>query len=284
VYVTSKVLDTVAFLAVDDCGQKKIKGTAFFVGLREGELMHAYLVTARHCLDKAKEKYDELYIRCNTAKGGDADYIRVPVDWVVPDDPTVDVAVLSAPIPLSPSRFQVSLLTTEMFATDASMEEYGITTGDNVLIVGLFSRVAGKKRNVPIVRTGIIAAMPGEPLYDRKTGLSFRGYLLEVRSTGGLSGSPVVAYLGYDRDATGHKNKDGREFLIGVVRGHWEYNLSESEDAVRDDREEIEALNMGIAVATPIQEVYALLYREELVKERRARDKKEAQKDAPTDG
>ncbi len=57
---------------------------------------------------------------------------------------------------------------------------------------------------MPIVRHGAIAAMPGEPLYDRKTGLSFRGYLLEVRSTGGLSGSPVVAYLGYDRDAAGH--------------------------------------------------------------------------------
>jgi hypothetical protein len=40
---------------------------------------------------------------------------------------------------------------------------------------------------------------------------------------------------------------------------------------------------MGIAVATPIQEVHALLYREELVKERRARDKREAEKNAPTE-
>ncbi len=138
VYVNSQVLDAVVFLAVDDCGQKKIKGTAFFVGLHEGELMHAYVVTARHCLDKAREESDALYLRCNTRHGGDADYIRVPFDWVVPDDPAVDVAVLSAPIPLRPSKFQVSLLTTEMFATDGAMEEYGITTGDKVLTIGLF--------------------------------------------------------------------------------------------------------------------------------------------------
>jgi hypothetical protein len=59
---------------------------------------------------------------------------------------------------------------------------------------------AGSTRNIPIVRTGVIAAMPAidEP-FVRK-GEEYHAYLAEMRSIGGLSGSPVFVFL--DRTRT----------------------------------------------------------------------------------
>jgi hypothetical protein len=278
--IAKGVLNAVMFLAVEDAEGKKIKGTAFAVAIVREGVQHVYLVTARHCVERARAKYDALFVRVNARHGGAAKYIQVPFDWVVPDDPTVDVAVLPAPPELA--RFEVTVLHEELFGTDKLVEQHGVSLGDDVVIVGLFAKRAGKNRNAPIVRAGTIAAMPDEPLYDDKTGLSYRGYLVEVRSTAGLSGSPVTAYLGYHRDGTGQINRAGREVLIGVVRGHWRYMASEFDEEATDAREDVEAVNSGIAIATPFQEVINLLYSETLMRKREERAYGIAERNEPT--
>ena len=51
--------------------------------------------------------------------------------------------------------------------------------------------------NLPIVRLGAIAAMPGE--YIKTDWGCLRAYLIEARSIGGLSGSPVFIRVGTTR-------------------------------------------------------------------------------------
>ncbi|MEO6887988.1 MAG: hypothetical protein ABI456_02820 [Ktedonobacteraceae bacterium] len=84
-----------------------------------------------------------------------------------------------------------------------------ITIGDETYTVGLYSLVPGRNDNVPVVRVGNVAMMPGEPIrcgdnMDREL------YLIEMRSIAGLSGSPVFAFSPVTRTI----------FLIGMIHGH----------------------------------------------------------------
>ena len=97
--------------------------------------------------------------------------------------------------------------------------------------------------------------MPGERISDSKTGLEYSAYLIEARSIGGLSGSPVFAYLGPSRVAPdGKLNLSMRAiFLIGVVRGHWEHKeIGTASSAFQD---ELDRINWGIAAVTPATEL-----------------------------
>jgi len=61
-------------------------------------------------------------------------------------------------------------------------------------------------------------------------------------------------------------------YLLGLVRGHWD--IRHKGQPLDFTQDELEAVNMGIAVITPIQEVWKIIGSEELVKERRQLDKK----------
>jgi hypothetical protein len=63
---------------------------------------------------------------------------------------------------------------------------------EDVFLTGLFSNHAGKKKNIPIVMVGTIAAMPDEPVETDWCDVA--AYLIDIRSFGGLSGSPVFAH------------------------------------------------------------------------------------------
>lgn len=79
-------------------------------------------------------------------------------------------------------------------ADEADIEAHAIGIGDEVLMVGLFTKRYGYRKNIPIVRGGIISAMPEEPIEDQETGNLYDAYLIEIRSIGGLSGSPVIVF------------------------------------------------------------------------------------------
>ncbi len=76
-----------------------------------------------------------------------------------------------------------------LFATDEIIKDQNIGLGDEVFITGLFGYVAGSQKNIPIVRVGNIAMMPDEKVPTE--GEPMEAYLIEARSMGGLSGSPV---------------------------------------------------------------------------------------------
>jgi hypothetical protein len=219
----------------------------------------------------------------NTREDRSEDIFLTPdTQWHYSEDPSVDIAIL----PFVPPRLsQYRVVAHTMLPSIDKLRELNIGIGDEVVVSGLFTRRAGRVKNLPIVRFGNIAAMPSEPLMDSETGLNFHAYLVEFRSMGGLSGSPVFAYIGPARiDPMGKPlNFAGASLhLIGVVRGHWKHDELIPIPSVFED--ELRDINWGIGTVTPATELLPILYSEKFVKQREAIDRKYAQLDSPTDG
>ncbi len=267
--VPDELKAAVCFLCVEKAGKVLYGGTAFFTILRSKRfpaLSFTYLVTARHCVERAYRKYGHLKARVNLASSNGADTIDLPNKWMFPGDPNVNVAVLNLNIG---RPFDVMCLKSEYFATDAKIEEFGVGIGDETTLIGLFTQRQGRKLNIPIVRSGIIAAMPEELLFDDSTGGEYHAYLIEARSIGGLSGSPVFANippkrsLGFNR----LRPEEGYSLALGLMRGHYEWGAS-TDRALKDFLNE-GPLNSGIAIVTPIQEVSKIILENRVFQETR---------------
>jgi len=248
----------------DPRGQLHYRATAFRISMKSptGRVLGAFcLVTARHNVERAIEEYGNVWVRANTDEGGARD-IEITADWAYPDNPASDVAVVPFDILEDLSALPVP---TGWFVTDEIVESRRIGIGEELVVIGLFSRHVGTNRNLPIVRSGNLASMPIEPLVDEDTGRDYHAYLAEVRSIGGLSGSPVFAAL---NPATRIQlPRDGPVvlgqmfYLLGLIRGHWPH------DHERDfGQAEKEQLNSGIAIVTPIADVLPVLERERFVR------------------
>ena len=199
-------------------------------------------------------------------------------EWLYPEDEAVDVAVLPIDLPQDAYDYKCVHLNT-FVVTDMVIQEHDIGIGDVLYMCGLFSLHYGTQRNIPILRTGIIAAMPDEPLEDPNTGLGYRAYLAEVRSLGGISGSPVFIALEHGRIPNPRGVLGRRVWLLGLIRGHWDLRQSR---AAPITAQESDAVNTGIAMVTPSQEVYKLLMREDVAMERRREDREYQKRNAPT--
>jgi hypothetical protein len=181
-------------------------------------------------------------------------------NWIFHEDPNVDVAVLDWQLP---STVDVWAFPLKEAVTPALIAREGIGLGDDVFVVGLFSRRAGQARNIPIIRVGNIAAMPEEPI-ETGTGLQ-ETYLVELLSIGGLSGSPVFTYLGGIRrefpigGEITLTTRAGAIHLLGLIHGHWNLASEERVDAVRDALDGGERVNMGIAIVVPIARLLEIL-------------------------
>jgi hypothetical protein len=282
-----EILECVGFIGVqvvgDGVSDIKLGGTGFFVSLpskASDNVAYVYFVTAKHCIAEA-ERLGKIFIRLNTVNG-EYEYIPVRDGWLYPEDPSVDLAVL----PFAPdhTKFQYKHLDHTVLADQQKCAEHKIGIGEELCISGLFTRRVGRGRNIPVVRFGNIAAMPSEPLPDSKTGLSFHAYLAEVRSIGGLSGSPVFVWLGPSRvGPDGTLNLSQRfMMLLGVVRGHWEHQ--EPEPVLSAWTDEFRKINWGIGTITPANELAAILFGQDLVAKRQKKDEELAQQAAEAGG
>jgi hypothetical protein len=137
-----------------------------------------------------------------------------------------------------------------------------------VFIAGLFTKAPGKERIVPIVRHGNIAMLPEEKV---QTGLGFADvYLIEARSIGGLSGSPVFARPSILLMAERGRGKNvepvfgvGGVRLLGVTQGHWDIRESDMNNP-RFAHSPLHGVNLGIAIVTPAYKLLETLNRPEL--------------------
>jgi hypothetical protein len=273
-WIPPDITTTVCFLCVENEGRKLYGGTAFFVLKSETDfpdLRWAYLVTAKHCVQRAFQKYNNLFYRLNK-KGEGVKFVALPhydsSKWVMSDD--ADVAVLPFD---EDSDAEMQVLPSEMFLTDELTQKEGIGLGDELFLIGLFKEVQGKKRNFPVIRSGMIASMPDEPFQDKDTGIDYRAFLIEARSIGGLSGSPVFMALkkrGVQRHPAprGFHAMTHSMLIVGLIRGH--FDLADQDNLADFGGTELERLNTGIAIVTPIQEVEKVLMSDELKKQRRA--------------
>jgi hypothetical protein len=257
--IPSDLLRCVGFVAMELAdGSKRLVGTAFFVGTLapEGTGAFHYVVTARHVIDGIRNMgLDKVFLRVNL-QNAEARWLEYSVrDWMYhPTDPSVDVAVArGAP---DHSHDHVSYPVTDIKPLDA-FSDGEVSLGDEVFILGLFVRHFGTFRNVPIVRIGTIAATPDERIETRFGPM--RAFLIEARSIGGLSGSPVFANQGTlrARDSRIQIRKDPLVNLIGLMHGHYD-EKSVSLAASSGDAEEAR-INMGIGVVVPAAMVLEVL-------------------------
>lgn len=247
-------------------------GTGFFVSIPSEVLprkYHVYLVTARHVISATQGR--DTWIRANTLEGSSLGYHVGAHWWYHPTDPSVDVAVIPWAPPSPPVAYKH--IPVDMFLTDEHIRNLEIGVGDEVFMTGLFSHVTGSKRNLPIVRMGNIAMIPNE-VVPTSVGL-IEAYLVEARSIGGLSGSPVFVrqsvVLG-----------ESRVFLLGLMRGHWDLPPESKNDQVDAGHDVTGAVNMGIAIVVPAKKILEVLHRPELVDIRRKYDEEQRNKKMPT--
>jgi hypothetical protein len=271
VRVPDEVLKCVAFLAYEGPNGGRLAGTAFLlsIAIPDTDRMAVYVVTAKHVIDGIREHATTpyVYIRMNTHEGGSR-AVQTPIAaWLShPDDPFVDVAMI-AWVP-SNDIFDYQVLAESMIATDEVIQARGIGVGDEAFLTGLFSNHFGTHRNIPIVRVGNIAAMPDEPVRTDFAGtqVAIDAYLLETRSIGGLSGSPVFVVTTGMRGGT--PRMGGPQFyLLGLMHGHWDVRFSLA-DAVIPNGVQAEAVNMGIAIVVPASKILEVTNRPEFVLQR----------------
>lgn len=245
-------------------------------------LTTTYFVTAKHVAQDLKGR--EIYVLVNKVGGGVLTISQLGEHfWLHPSDKTADVAIIQ--IGGGQPELDVRTITAGHLVTPDLIDKFDIGVGDEVFMTGLFTAVPGIEKNLPIVRHGNIAMMPTEQI---QTELGFADvYLIEARSIGGISGSPVFVRptaLGKgmladgssaDMFAPGHG-----AFLLGVAHGHWDIKESDMNKPffTHDGKR---GVNMGIAIVVPAIKIYETLYRPELVMQRKKQEEEMLRRNVP---
>ena len=287
--IPDEIRKCVVFIAhLDKNNQKILKGTGFFISIEtpDKSMNFVYLVTARHIVaniisHKIAED-NNIWIRINKKIGG-FDFIAVPMSNFIPHPDSVDVMIL----PLTPDLAIYDYLTLPhtMLLNQDVIDEHKVSLGDDVFMTGLFVRHAGKEKNIPIVRTGNIAAMPEEQVYSKVFG-NMDAYLIELRSLGGLSGSPVFLHLFSNRIMKNGNIRIGDRnfYLLGLLHGHWDLD-SAIQDVITEDyqQENKEKINTGIGITIPSIKILEALNQTTLSNQREQIMQDIKNKNAPTE-
>lgn len=252
-------------------GEVRPAGTAFLLAEPSTVIPEAYwtcLVTARHVINQVRAKSTDGMVQARfNAPGGGVEWMVTHVDgWKTNPDESIVDDVAVAGFTVNRAAYDFKTLPVEMLASDAIIVSQSIGLGDEVFMTGLFVNHYGRERNVPIVRIGNIAAMPEEPV---QTALGpMDAYLIEARSIGGLSGSPVFVNVGWDRseEAQGSillagSGRSSHFFLLGVLHGHWDVEVADTDATVGDEAR----VNLGIAIVIPSSRILDILHDPEVV-------------------
>jgi hypothetical protein len=312
----------------NDPNTEHLVGTGTLIGINEGGIDFPYLVTADHLVRTMPGKPPGLAER-NSAFARifepDGHSVEVPLfrDPVPPKDPEIPTppsmwvrhptdsgvdAAAALIIPFRPWANRdlkvMSYIPIDIFVSDTSFGSEKLGIGDEVFICGVFGYPRSRALMSPILRIGNLAAIPSERIPIEKPFGSTECYLIESRSIGGLSGSPVfiretLSVRGDDDEDTGEKltwrdngvYATGNFYFLGIVHGHWDIGLDDLNNVdivgARENQlgRNAPGVNMGIAIVTPAQKIRDILFREDLIEQRRdfvSEYEKQNQASAPT--
>lgn len=235
-------------------GKFQFGGTGFLLGISPSSdpkvVKACFMVTAKHVIDKIKATgVDGVWTRFNLSDHKGHVWAKSKYEsWFShPTDATIDVAI--RPLPPNP-KLDHAVVPWASRVTPDFISDLDIGVGDEVIVLGLFSQHAGKERNRPIARVGNIASMDQGEKVSTRFGPA-EGYLIEARSIGGISGSPVFVNITPFRSfPTNHVPKTAPGLaLLGLVHGHFD-EKDESLSKEGDEASKV-AVNMGIALVTP---------------------------------
>jgi hypothetical protein len=242
-------------------------GTGFFIlwpDERGGpDWGYFYFITAKHVLKDSDGKFlSTVRVRLNLKSQNSQqnfDYLDLPVTdgngnliWFHDLEDPQDEAVAFAIRP-DPDRFDYRTIPPKMFVTDKLLKDEEVGEGDSVFFIGLMAQFYGSKQNFPVVRKGSVALMSDEPL-PTPNGPE-KGYICEVASWPGNSGSPVFLYLGGIRRNT---LRTGGYWLLGIIISY--YNNSRAAELT--DTATIsfsDPANIGLAFILPANQITKVL-------------------------
>ena len=268
--VPDDIRRNVAYVGVDTPSGFMPYGTGFFVGVALDQFNFTFLVTAHHVVDQIRA--DSISVRLNLTSGRAVSIAIPKAHAVYHSDRATDIAVF--PLSAGPDfDFKMVRMSRPEIA-DQRRDTDGIGVGDDVVAVGLYTSHHGLLKNIPVVRSGTIAAMPDEPVCGHRGYL--QAYLVELRTIAGLSGSPV--YLNPPPVTVQNGNflyRKGFPYsLIGVLIG---YHVTESAtdqitvprlqqepttEAARDYSPD--ERNTGFGIVVPVERVMDVLEYEEV--------------------
>ena len=263
-----------------------LHATGFFVAITAKKMLghFVYFVTAKHVAEDLKDR--DVYFLVNKKGGG---VLKMPPNspWCChPSDATADVAILSLAID---PRADIIAIPENEFVSAKDFEKdsrgvdakYGI--GDETITIGLFTEAPGTTRNFPIVRHGNVAMLPTEQI---QTDLGYADvYLIEARSIGGMSGSPVwirpsLLMVAKHEGAIIPTNVVGPGKLLGLMHGHWAIKESEiNNPKIVHDRQK--GVNMGIAIVVPARKILETINQPGLMQRRSELEEKESKRGIP---
>ena len=239
-------------------------GTGFFVGAAlpnqaEGRFV-SYLVTARHVIESIRSKSTDHNVRVRVnLKSGKADEFIIPLDkWRHHPEEHIDLSAICFTHLWREDMDHFFFVQRSFLDTDNKVEGYDVGPGDDVFLTGLFSRHTGTTKNLPVIRVGNIASMPIESMKlvfkDGRQG-HVPVYLIESRSIGGLSGSPV--FWNNVPRLEEHLGTQPVTLFLGVILGHWDEDTTAK--TVVDATKSEDRINMGMAFVLPAKHLSELL-------------------------
>lgn len=254
--IDDALINSVVFLGVadDTPGKGGIHciGTGFLVAYEET----GYLVTAKHV---AKDLHNLPFrLRINKPDGASSGNLDADeIEWNFHPDPNVDLAAILFHMRGPTYGFETVYIPEDVIFDHVLQTGEGIGIGDLCYTVGLFRVFAGKERNLPVVHAGNLALIPGTeriPVRDwddpeEKRIRHVEGYLVEMSTLTGLSGSPVFVRPALDTWAAGVlpdqraivRVPRQKMYLLGVWQASWDAPASE-----------VVALEHGRPVTVPV--------------------------------
>jgi hypothetical protein len=290
--VPDQIRKSVAFIGVyGDLPEPEWRATAYIIAVpdamrifrREDERFistsvypFTFIATARHVAEKLEGK--KFALRVNTCDGGVRIIAGEPNTrwWYHPTEKQYVDAALAMFLPGDFGNLDIQTIQIGLFADNERIQASHIGAGDEVFVAGLFTKIANTTQNIPIVRIGNLAMMPDEKI-PFKDGKMIEAYLVETRSIGGLSGSPVFVRetvtiqelrSGIRFNSPYHVPPDdllvsmsglGKIWFLGSMIGHWDTPTESLHIAIP------EAVNMGISPMVPAQKIKEILLQKELL-------------------
>lgn len=233
-------------------------GTGFLVAVhhkKNRRYAAMYAVTNAHII----RAFNTPTFRFNTHAGKIATEGTRKSDWVTHPDGD-DIAVL----PFARyDEYKIRAIPEEHFFSKATLHKHLFGVGDEVFMVGRFVGHEGRAKNLPSVRFGNISMVPDEPI--RYQNDEQEAFLVELRSIGGYSGSPVFIWW----PMTEH-GRSTTALLLGIDCGH----IQTTEPVHTKGRRTIGyvSFNSAMAVVSPVWRIRDLLDSLVVVEQREKED------------
>lgn len=173
-------------------------GTGFVVARRSarlGNFNHYYGVSNWHLTHDQGASI----IRINTTDGKSRFLDYGPEDWeFVKDGDDLSIIDLTDK---TRQGDQVSNFADHGFVDKNFIEQFQVSLGEDVFMLGLFAAHHGGERNTPVARFGNLALLADDAApIEQPNGVMRPSHLVDMRSRTGFSGSPVALYRLPDAD------------------------------------------------------------------------------------